>query len=107
MPVRVFSKNTDFDIFVRYDSGNLSDYRHFSRFWSILSWWRLDVHNGDAAATLRGSGYMEVSVGTRACQWAQRSVSGHMEVSVGTWRCQWAQGRVSGHMDLSVDTRTC
>ena len=33
--VRVFSKNTDFDIFVRYDSGNLSDYRHFSRIWSI------------------------------------------------------------------------
>ena len=34
--VRVFSKILDSDIFVRYDSVNLSDYRHFSRIWSIL-----------------------------------------------------------------------
>ena len=35
--VRVFSKILDSDTIVRYDSVNLSDYRHFSRFLSILS----------------------------------------------------------------------
>ncbi len=28
----------EFDIFVRYDSMNLSDYRHFSRFWRICGY---------------------------------------------------------------------
>ena len=33
--VRVFSKILDSDIFVRFDSVNLSDYRHFLRIWSV------------------------------------------------------------------------
>ena len=78
--VRVFSKNTDFDIFVRYDPVNLSDYRHFSRFRRIMRVDGIWVYIGNA-------------VGMKIYQSAQRRVSGHTGVSVGTRTCQWVQGR--------------
>ena len=111
--VRVFSKILDSDIFVRYDSVNLSDYRHFSRIWSILRvdgismyimalQWALGRVNGYKAcqwAQGRASGHKGLSVGTRACQWTHTPVSGHKGVPVGTRGCQWVNGPVSGHTD--------
>ena len=48
----------EFDIFVKYDSTNLIDFRHFSRFWLIC--------------TVNG-----IWVGIKTCEWALRRASGH------------------------------
>ena len=107
--VGVLSKILDFDIFVRYESVNLNDYRHFQVFCIHMS---LIEHQCTTAcqyqqAQRRERGHSGVLVGLEVCQQAQRRASVHKGVTGGTAVCQQAQRCANMHKGVLVGIEAC
>ena len=72
----------------------------------LWTFWYLSGHNGVVVGTGCASEHKDMTVGIRACQWAQGHASGHKDVTVGIKTCQGAQGRAHGHKGVLVGIKT-